>query len=161
MSSSGHNSNSKTKANVQLLYYLRLPSQMAIGKVKRGNERLRDFYENCYVCEPHRAYTINLWTWLLWKSLRMQTTLHIHYQSIGQHQIQTQMYGNVTFAKIFISNNRPFTYATRVAIHSNATAPAANDLENLFSIPTFIRIIFLGRQQHNSTNANLCPNHHQ
>ena len=43
MSSNGHNSNSKTKANVHLLYYLRLPSQMAIGKVKRGKERLRDF----------------------------------------------------------------------------------------------------------------------
>ena len=69
MSSNGHNSNSKTKAIVHLLYYLRLPSQMAIGKVKRGKRELRDFYENHY---------------------RMQTALHAHNQSITQQQIQTK-----------------------------------------------------------------------
>ena len=75
----GHNSNSKTKASKHLLYYLRLPSQMAIGKVKRGNERLRDFYENCYVCKPHCIYNrpavnsnANVWERDLCKNLYQQ-----------------------------------------------------------------------------------------
>ena len=42
---------------------------MAIGKVKRGNGRLRDFYENHY---------------------RMQNASHAHNQSITLQQIQTK-----------------------------------------------------------------------
>ena len=94
---------------------------MASSKVKRGKEELRDFYENHY---------------------RMQTALHTRNQSIGQQQIQMKIMEYVIFAKIIISSNRPITYVNHNYIHNNATAAAANDLENLISIFSFICIIF-------------------
>ena len=126
MSSNGHNSNSKTKANVHSLYYLRLPSQMAIGKVKRGKERLRDFYENCYVCKPYCIYNrpavnsnANIWERdFCKKSFKGSSS-----RNLSQMRLQQQKKG----IRDFYENHYQQQQAIYIcAISNDATAAAIN-----------------------------------